>query len=499
MRVLLDTNIIISREDNKAVPEVVQRLLVNLSDNRAEVKVHPLSDSDLANDRNEERRIVVTSKLKSYSMLMPYPDFINDIDFKQAIGWRGDRKKLVDMQLLYAVYKNSVDILITRDLEIHKYATKLGIDDRVLDVEEASSSFPPKQGWTSHSIPLQEIPLWKIDLNDIIFDDLKTDYPGFIDWWGRKSREGRTAIINQIEDGHLGAILILKEENEAVPCLPPLPARPRIKISSFRVTNNGHYLGEFFIKLSIEKALSEDCQEIYFTHFTKSDDSLISLVKKFGFDYYGKMKDKYQKDEDIYLKRIFPDGRPDNPEPSEIDRRYFPSYYDGKSMKKAIVPIIPQYHEQLFGLIDRQQSTLDKLTGGFIPEQNTIRKAYVSRSRTRLSEGDVLLFYRSRDLKAITSIGVVESSYYNINDPSKIIKLVSRRTVYSHEDIEKFAKNGATVILFKHCFALEKPISSLEMDEDFGIKVPQTISIIDDEKYRRLIQRGGIDRRFTIH
>ncbi|RJS72177.1 hypothetical protein CW714_04890 [Methanophagales archaeon] len=54
-----------------------------------------------------------------------------------------------------------------------------------------------------------------------------------------------------------------------------------------------------------------------------------------------------------------------------------------------------------------------------------------------MKEGDILLFYRSRDVKGITSIGIVEKVYENITNPDEIISYVGKRSVYSQSEIKE--------------------------------------------------------------
>lgn len=52
----------------------------------------------------------------------------------------------------------------------------------------------------------------EIDLSDGFFDSLKSDYPGFEEWFARKASEGRKAYV-QYTSGTLQAFLFLKNES----------------------------------------------------------------------------------------------------------------------------------------------------------------------------------------------------------------------------------------------------------------------------------------------
>jgi hypothetical protein len=71
---------------------------------------------------------------------------------------------------------------------------------------------------------------------------------------------------------------------------------------------------------------------------------------------------------------------------------------------------------------------------------NAIKMAYLSHAQTNSIEpGSVLLFYRSGDDQALTSIGIVES-YEQLSDVDAIVSKVKRRTVYTLPDIQKMAE-----------------------------------------------------------
>ncbi|NCN68723.1 MAG: hypothetical protein GW904_03140, partial [Candidatus Altiarchaeum hamiconexum] len=63
-RILVDTNILIDREDLKEVSEGLQELLKILNETNNKIVIHPLSLEEIKNDKNAERRDIVLSKLK---------------------------------------------------------------------------------------------------------------------------------------------------------------------------------------------------------------------------------------------------------------------------------------------------------------------------------------------------------------------------------------------------------------------------------------------------
>ncbi len=499
MRILLDTNIFIYREDDHVIPEELKELLMVLNKTKTEILIHPLSIEELKKDKDERRREIILSKVESYPILESPPDPENDIEFNRMVKGKKEND-FIDNALLFSVYRNAVDFLITEDMGLHKKARYVGIDDRVLLIADALKIFREQiTHRTPTSLPsLREDFVYNLDLKDPIFDKLKRDYEEFEHWFTKIQKEGRKCWVHRREDGSMGALLIYKIEDEAVECTPPLPKKKRLKISTFIVTNVGKKIGELFIKLSVDFCLRNGIDEMYLTHYTEPNDRLIQLITEYGFR---KVCDN-ARGEEVYLKRLKPDpSEIKGMEPKEIVNNYYPTFYDGIKVKKYVVPIQPKFHERLFTERDRRQTTLPEYRGEFIIEGNTIKKAYLTNSKiTKIKEGDVILFYRSKDRSKITSIGVVESVYTRITDTDEVMRIVGKRTVYSRDEIENITQKPTTVILFYHVFHFENPIS-LQTLIDIGALsgAPQSIQEIDEKSYKEIMKRSGIDERFTVH
>lgn len=74
MRVLIDTNVIIHREDAKTVPQELQQLEKTLHQLKASVLVHPSSLHDLRRDSDVARAKIILSKFDTYERLVDPPD-----------------------------------------------------------------------------------------------------------------------------------------------------------------------------------------------------------------------------------------------------------------------------------------------------------------------------------------------------------------------------------------------------------------------------------------
>jgi hypothetical protein len=138
MRVLIDSNILIYREDNHVILDNIQRLVRILNSiNDLKVLIHPLMLEDIRNDENRVRQNIIYSKIQTYPSLEPYPSPESDNKFLEKIGKIVKKNDKIDICILYAIYRDAIDFLITEDRGIHRKAKKLGLDERVLLIDDA--------------------------------------------------------------------------------------------------------------------------------------------------------------------------------------------------------------------------------------------------------------------------------------------------------------------------------------------------------------------------
>jgi predicted RNA-binding protein with PUA-like domain len=461
--------------------------------------VHPLSHLEVDNIGDKSLRTVMRSKINAYLILESPPTAKKDDDFFIRIeSSPGDNT--VDNSLLFSIYKNAVDYLVTEDRGIHRKAAKLGISDRVLLIEEALQDLRKYQVrdrvFTSPALEL--VPVHNLDINDPIFDLLKQEYgSAFIPWFDKICREGRKCFVNYREDKRLGALLIYKLEDEAIDSVPPLPKKNRLKLATFIVSHVGQRIGELFIRLAVDIAIRNRIDEIYLTHFIKEEDLLVDLITEYGFRHVA-MKEG---NEAVFTKSLICDRVACSQlNPQQLSKLYYPSFFDGRSVKKFIVPIRPEFHDRLFTDFRRRQISLSEYFGEFHTEGNSIKKVYITHSKIqKISPGDLILFYRSEDIKGITSIGVVESFHPKREDNNEISLLVTRRTVYSQVEVEAMEK-PLSVILFTHHFHFTEPVLYKQLRDNDVLKGPaQGISEVADEKYKWILEKSRIDRRFAFH
>ena len=185
------------------------------------------------------------------------------------------------------------------------------------------------------------------------------------------------------------AFLYLKREGEVEnysdisPRL--LPGR-RLKIGTFKVTANGHKLGERFLKIVFDNALRGREQAIYVTMYRKGleHERLEQLLLDWGFVEHGTKESPGGKE--VVLVRDF------KPQVNHADpRKTFP--YVASSARKFIVPIYPKYHSDLLpDSVLRTEDPEDYADSK--SHRNALSKVYISRSVERsMRAGDIVVFY----------------------------------------------------------------------------------------------------------
>jgi len=425
MKIIFDTNILIYIEDPKELSPNLQELLNIIRRYGHQIFIHPASLKDINNDKNVQRRAIILSKLRGYP-LIELPPRPTD-DFLSMMGPSSSINEINDNKILFAIQKNAADFLVTEDYGLHKKANRIDLDDRVLSIASALDYF---KNLYARIVPkhalLKEEYVRNLDVDDPFFDLLKEDYIAFRDWFKRISIEGRKCWVYQ-EEGKIKTLLILKEENELIETVPPIPAAERLKIATLKVDLSGYKLGELLLKMAFQYCIDNHIFEIYLTHFRKENDGLIHLIENYGFESVGFLK---KNNEEVFIKKFIPLEK--ELPPVEMSKKYYPSFKDDQKIRKFLIPIQPEFHERLFPDYEKRQMKLTDYSEINAPG-NAIKKAYLSYSRIKkMRAGDIILFYRSKDQKAVISLGIVDQKPFHTDDLELLLRFVGKRSVYSY-------------------------------------------------------------------
>ena len=261
-------------------------------------------------------------------------------EFNDTVGCNNSHDA-IDNELLFSIHRNCAQYLITNDKDLIKKSQKIGLNDRVLSIDQALEKFQEKAPKDVRKpVFINYKYLHELDINDTFFDSLKVDYAGFEKWFKKKQLKEAQAYVTEF-DGKLTSFLMLKVENEDEDYkdfLKPFRPARRLKISTLKVADTGKRIGETFIKIIVEKAIKEDVDEIYVTVFDKQE-FLIDMLESYGFKKYTKKK-TLRSDDGIELENVLVKSMKNK-------ENYYP-FFEIDDNRIFLVPIRDKYHHLLF-------------------------------------------------------------------------------------------------------------------------------------------------------
>lgn len=343
----------------------------------------------------------------------------------------------------------------------------------------------------------------ELDFSDKFFDSLKTDYPGFEEWFKKKIDEKEHVYVHYNQSGNLSGFLYLKVEHNIVNDVDPvIEASNIVKIGTFKIESHGTRQGERFIKKAFDYCIYNKADICYVTLYSKQQ-GLIKLFEKYGFINYGKKAgDKDQGDEIVMIKDF-----------STLVCDIFKDYpmVMCKNTNKYLLSIYPKYHSVMFP--DSILKTENANILSDVTYTNSIHKTYVCRMKATLNftKGDVIIVYRTAepDKKAeysavATSVCVVEEvksqSYYE--DFEDFYSDVSKYSIFDKNDLKKWYDIGDCIVIkMMYNIALNRRITRHKLIED--IKIPRSAYWgcikLDDEIFKKIIEAGEVDESLIIY
>lgn len=483
MNILIDTNILISLEDTARTLDPSLAKMRRLSDQNGHVLfIHPAQTRDIRRDQNDNRRAIVLSRLDQYQQI-PSPPSLSEVEL-QEYGWRqSNENDQIDNLLLHALCRGAVHFLVTNDKGIHKKARAAQVQEQVHRLDQFLA-FLRSQSTTEQPPPfgIQERYLHEFDVHQPFFDSLRDGYDGFNGWYLRSAGNHRKTWCVS-DNGSLKAICIYKEESRPIIADNGVTLDGgALKLCTFKVGESvrGRKLGERLLFSAFKYAVGGDIPYVYLQIYGKEHEMLVSLCQDYGFKLAGRYNDR----DDVYVKNMsVPDSVPDGVTPLTYAIDYYPHYLDIVSVGKFIVPIQPRFHNGLFAdTSDVAASLFADEPYMYSPQSNTIKKAYLCHASTQqIQPGDILFFYRTHDRMSIECLGVVEQTYRG-REIDRVLPLVSKRTVYSREEIERWLQRDTLVILFRFMGEISPICRSVLVEAGIQGSI-QSIRKISHEQY----------------
>ena len=269
----------------------------------------------------------------------------------------------------------------------------------------------------------------------------------------------------------LEAICIYKESNEEDYKNYSLP-RKSLKLATFKVeeSHRGKKLGELLLKQAFLYCVKNDFKSCWMTIFPKHK-VLIDFIKDFGFCEIRKTNgvDKKTNIKELVFQKTFIKPFRSQLTGLKYHIKYSPFYDDNNDIGKHIIPIQKKYYHILFP--EQNPQIPFEITENDLPG-NIIKKIYLCHATTKqLKCNDLVFFYVSTPVQAITSIGIIESIFRS-NELFRVILHIGKRSVYSFSEIKSMTEQEVLVIEFRFIKHLNKDITLETLKEKNIIKAP---------------------------
>lgn len=505
MRILLDTNIVIHRENKRVSNYSIGHLFRWFDRLKYDKVIHPYTISEIQKYRDPETQETISVKLESYDVIKTIRE--PDTEFLGLIGQpEKSENDHIDNCLLFEVYLGRVDIFITEDRRLRNKADCLGLADRVFSINgfitKVTAENPNLVEYKA--LAVEKVYFGNVDVNDRFFDSIRSTYDGFDRWFARKCDE--ESYICRSDEGKILGFLYLKTEGTTenyADINPPFTPKRRLKVGTFKVESTGFRLGERFIKIIFDNAQQRKVDEIYVTLFTDSGElvALEQLLYRWGFVYHG-VKHSEKKDEKVLVKHLHTISDDATP------KLNYPNF--SHSCNKFILPILPQYHTTL--LPDSQLNSENRIDFlGREPHRYALQKVYISWASTNGAKpGDLILFYRmglpgeSKKYKSVIStIAIVDEIIENIHSEDELLSLCQNRSVFTVKELKKFwEKHSYNLKILKFIFvkSLTKRLTLGYLWEHNIIPAPggpRPFTAITDAQFDMIVKDSGTEINYV--
>ncbi len=299
--------------------------------------------------------------------------------------------------------------------------------------------------------------LSEIDINDPFFDSLKLDYPGtsastgFIQWFDKKSREGKEALVFEDNQG-IGAFVHLKPDELDTIQLSNgtfLPEAHRFKISTIKIDERyrNQRIGEGALGLTLWQWRDSGIDEIYVTVFEKQN-LLISQLEKYGFINVGNNLNG----ERVYIKNR---RKINFSDPCKA----FP-FLSNDIQYAGCLAIDMNYHDTMFAYSELANTLQDRVD---MSVANGLKKVYIgSPCNLAFKVGEPVLIYRkytgdrAKGYKSVitsycvaTKIEIIKQNGRNLCSFSEYLRMIGNKSVYTESKLKEIFETKQELTLIE--------------------------------------------------
>lgn len=355
------------------------------------------------------------------------------------------------------------------------------------------------EGWGNGSMArtLKLTKFKDVDLADPFFDSLKEAYTPFPKWFTGKAEEPLYILT---DGSSVGGMIYLKEENGPVLDVEPtLPDRHWLKVGTLKIVGRGTLMGERVVKKIFDTALSVGADGIYVTVFD-IHAALIALFERYGFTQQA-VKTTASGVERVLVRSLTD---------FTGDRISDYPFLHTRGSKAWLLAVYPEYHTRLLpdSILNNEPTEIVQ----DVSHTNTIHKVYIAKlALSRMSPGDIVVFYRTTDGKSparfrsvVTSVCVVEEvrgkkSFATMDD---YLEYTRPRSVFTEEELRlQFATwNRLYVAKMTYNAAFEKRTTRGRLI-DSGVMTVQPrwdLRPLDQAQLAAILEMGKVNARLIV-
>jgi hypothetical protein len=304
------------------------------------------------------------------------------------------------------------------------------------------------------------------------------------------------------DKGEIDGFLYLKFEDEAHADIhPPLPAKARLKVGTFKIDAHRTKMGDRFIKKLFDHAMAGHVEEVYVTIFEKHA-GLIKLLTKFGFKRFGTKTT--QNGTELVLTRTM----------TWKKDQFLENYplVNLQGGEKYLLALFPEFHTRLLPdskLINEGPDVISDIS-----HTNSIQKIYLAgrSGAENLKRGDALVIYRTSDNQGPAYYRSVATSVCIVDKVEMIDRYATEEeflaycmpfSVFTEVELKKLYKTRRypVVITFTYNISFPKRITRKLLIEEVGLdeKVRWTCLKLTDHQFLSILQKGVVDANFVVH
>lgn len=347
-----------------------------------------------------------------------------------------------------------------------------------------------------------------VNLDDVFFDSLKTDYPEFSDWFLKKQQSDKSALVYNDDQG-IGAFLYLKRENihgDNSPLIADgmaLPEIPRLKIGTLRLAERirRQRLGEGALGVALWYWRETKYYEIYATVFEKHTE-LINLFQRFGFLDIG----KNERGERIYLK---------NRKKLNYSTPYTAFPFIMPDFDAAgVIPINDEFHDRLFPyseLVGNKQEIIETTAGNGVakvflaspyntPSYITGMPVFIYRIHT----GTGQKAYKSAITSycTVSAVEIIKSNHSAAMTLEEFLQHTGNKSIYTSQELSDLYQQKVNLIaielVYNGYFGKGHNVIYKDLKEN-GLFETYPYSIVyNKEQFIKILEMGDADVQNTI-